>query len=110
MVAEAEALGMRFSNRPGDAAAGVDWEARLEGVEACYSRVARLPLSTFGRAFAAFGYSMSKLLYHAEFAGLSAGVAARLGKLGRRPGTLSAGSRALSQRRRLAGLPTAASG
>ena len=47
--------------------AGTGWEARLAGVQACYSRLARLPLSVFGRAFGASGYGVSKLLYHAEF-------------------------------------------
>lgn len=65
VVARASALGMWFSN---DATAPTtDWEARLQGVESCYSRLARLPLSTFGRAFGASGYGISKLLYHAEF-------------------------------------------
>ncbi|PNH09662.1 hypothetical protein TSOC_003643, partial [Tetrabaena socialis] len=35
--------------------------------------VARLPPSTFGRAFAASGYALSRSLYHAEFAGLPTG-------------------------------------
>ena len=105
VVAEAEALGMRFSNSPGDAAAGVDWEARLEGVEACYSRVARLPLSAFGRAFAASGYGISKLLYHAEFAGLPAGVAARLAKLSTK--LVDRGQAPRDTKRRLPGVESA---
>jgi hypothetical protein len=55
VVRMAAALGMRFSNQPGEADAAVDWPARLEGVESCYSRLAKLPLSTFGRGFAASG-------------------------------------------------------
>jgi hypothetical protein len=78
VVRSAEALGMRFSNDPGDSAAGVDWDARLEGVQACYGRLAKLPLSIFGRSFGASGYGVSKLLYHAEFAGLPEAVARRL--------------------------------
>ena len=65
VVSSATALGMQFSNDGN--AAGTDWEARLAGVEACYGRLARLPLSVFGRALGASGYGVSKLLYHAEF-------------------------------------------
>ncbi|PNH10273.1 Transposon TX1 uncharacterized protein [Tetrabaena socialis] len=46
---------------------------RVAAVEDTLGRVARLPLSTFGRAFAASGYALGRSLYHAEFAGLPMG-------------------------------------
>jgi hypothetical protein len=81
VVAQAEALGMQFSNQPGDAAAAVDWPARLDRVRGCYGRLAALPLSIFGRASAASGYGVAQLLYHAEFAGLPADTAAQLQRM-----------------------------
>jgi hypothetical protein len=65
-VEQAKALGVRFRN--GAAVLPVD----LAGVYAAPARVARLPLSTFGRAAAASGYAVSKVLYHLEFQGLPA--------------------------------------
>lgn len=47
----------------------VDWGALLDKVRGKLQRVARLPLSMFGRAFACGGYALSKLLFAAEFAG-----------------------------------------
>jgi exonuclease III len=47
-----------------------DWEALLAKVRAKLTSISRLPLSMFGRAFAANGYALSKLLYVAEFVGL----------------------------------------
>ena len=76
VVTTATALGVEFSN--GSAGAGAGWEARLAGVEACYGRLARLPLSVFGRAFGASGYGVSRLLYHAEFGAWPDGVVGRL--------------------------------
>jgi hypothetical protein len=85
VVQQAEALGMSFSNaRPARAEeaaavkAAADWPALVAGVEACYTRISRLHLSAFGRGFAASAYGISKVLYHAEFAGLPAPMAARL--------------------------------
>jgi len=63
LVPVATALGMQFSNNTDDAM--VDWPQRLNGVTCCYSRLAVVPLSIFGRGFAASGYGISKLLYAA---------------------------------------------
>jgi hypothetical protein len=82
VVAAAEALGVRFSNDP--TSAGMDWGARLAGVEACYGRLAKLPLSAFGRGFGASGYGVSKLLYHAEFSDWSPQALSRLGHISRK--------------------------
>ena len=45
----------------------------MQRVTAKLDKLVRIQLSTFGRAFAAGGYALSKLLYHAEFAGLPSG-------------------------------------
>ena len=80
VVPSAEALGLFFSNDcPGQLAlSAVDWDARLHHVAACYSRLACLPLTVFGRTIAAAGYGVSRLLYHAEFSSPPATVMARL--------------------------------
>ena len=59
----------------------MNWDARLQRVRNCHSRIAGLDLSAFGRAFASNGYAISQLLFQAEFAGLSppAAVTALLG-------------------------------
>ena len=67
VVAQAAALGMLF-NAKGHVS--VDWESRLANVKGVFSYVSSLGLSVFGRAFAAAGYGISKLLYAAEYAGL----------------------------------------
>jgi hypothetical protein len=66
LVGSAKALGVTFM-ATGQAVA--DWEALVGQVAERYTRIARLPLSLFGRAFAASGYGLAKLLYAAEFAG-----------------------------------------
>jgi hypothetical protein len=48
----------------------VDWSTLLSKVQGKLTSISRLPLSMFGRAFAANGYAHSKLLYAAEFVGL----------------------------------------
>lgn len=48
----------------------VDWDALLQQVYTRYAYIAKLPLSMFGRAFAASGYGLAKILYAAEFVGL----------------------------------------
>ncbi len=53
-----------------DLAARHDWPSRQQLVEDRYSRLSRLQISAFGRGFASSAYGVSKLLYHAEFAGL----------------------------------------
>jgi hypothetical protein len=67
LVPVAAALGVRFSNSDDDM---VNWQERLDGVRSCYSRLAGVPLSVFGRGFAASGYGISKMLYAAEFGGM----------------------------------------
>eukprot|EP00887_Chlorella_sp_A99_P001838 scaffold19.g1838.t1 len=92
VVQEAKVLGVTL--RAGTADPTVDWEQRVLSVQACFSRVARLGLSAFGRAFAAGGYALSQLLFQAEFAGLPppaevaklTGDAARLVDRGLAPG------------------------
>lgn len=46
------------------------WRAQVDAVKEVFGRIGHLPLSVFGRAFAAAGYGVSKLLYYGEFAGL----------------------------------------
>lgn len=67
VVAKAKALGVTF--RAGTAEAAVDWHSKVAAVEECYSRVAGMRLSALGRGLASAGYGVSKLLYHAEYAG-----------------------------------------
>lgn len=55
-----------------------DWPARVAGMKRCYSKCAKLFLSTFGRGFASSGYGISKLLYHAEFEDMPEGAAAEI--------------------------------
>ena len=64
------ALGVPLCNGPlpPDVTAAA-WAARLASVEAVYTRVSRLGLSTFGRGFASAGYGVPKLLFQAEFLG-----------------------------------------
>ena len=86
VVAAATSLGLTYSNalpaaadQPGAAGpAEVDWPQRVAGTDKCYSKIAKLHLSTFGRAFGASGYGVSKLLYHAEYSGMPPAVAASL--------------------------------
>lgn len=82
VVDKAMSLGMEFTNEVGGQVplaagaprAGVDWPALTAKVKAALGRLARLHLSTFGFAFAASAYGVSKLVYHAEFMGLPVGV------------------------------------
>ena len=67
MVGSADALGVTFM---ATGQAVVNWQKLVDGVETRYKRIARLPLSMFGRAFAASGYGLSRLLYAAEFVGV----------------------------------------
>ncbi|KAL4433791.1 hypothetical protein ABPG75_000232, partial [Micractinium tetrahymenae] len=67
VVSAATSLGVTFGAA---AAPTTRWPELLDGVKACYSRIASIPkLSVFGRGFASAAYGISKLLYHAEFAG-----------------------------------------
>jgi hypothetical protein len=64
MVGEHTALGVIHT---ADGRTKVDWDALVDQVEARYCRIAKLPLSMFGRAFAASAYGLSRLLYAAQF-------------------------------------------
>eukprot|EP00983_Pelagomonas_calceolata_P051232 1142312-Pelagomonas_calceolata.AAC.4 len=81
------------------------WDSLLATVEAKCSKLARLSLSAFCRAFEASGYALSKLVFHAKFKevsshisrtlqALKAGAAysGRLGMLGGIPSNLLVGS------------------
>jgi hypothetical protein len=66
LVGAAQALGITHT------ATGqslVNWQDKLEVVHKCYAKVAALPLSLFGRAFACSGYALSTMLFAAEFVG-----------------------------------------
>lgn len=65
VVTQAKTLGVIFSNNPDGCES--DWPDLVQRVKHCYSKIARVSLSMFGRAFAAAGYGVSKLLYHSEY-------------------------------------------
>jgi hypothetical protein len=67
LVSEATALGVTHTSV---GRSKVDWGALLQQVYGRYTYIAQLPLSMFGRAFAASAYGMAKILYAAEYAGL----------------------------------------
>jgi hypothetical protein len=83
VVEEAQSLGIIYSDEGWDVRkpAGVDWEARLKAVSASYAKLARPPLSVFGRAMGAAGYGISKMLYHAEFSQPPDSVLQQLSKI-----------------------------
>ena len=64
LVGEHTALGVVHM---ADGRTRVDWDALVDQVEARYNKIAKLPLSMFGRGFAASAYGLSKLLYAAQF-------------------------------------------
>lgn len=66
-VLAATSLGITFSSAPGPVE---DWQPLLDTVKQCYSKVARLPLSIFGRSHAAATYGVSRLLFRAEHVGM----------------------------------------
>lgn len=68
VVSTATALGLTF--RSGTQPPQADWKPRLEQLEACYTKLAKLQLSAFGRGIGSAAYGVSKLLYHAEYAGM----------------------------------------
>ncbi len=99
-VASVEALGVVHT---ADGASSINWAAKLAVVRDCYAKVAALPLSMFGRAFAASGYALSKLLYAAEFAGLpESGMLQELQRLMAR--LVDRGLAPASQQRKFAGV------
>ena len=67
VVGGAQALGVMHM---ADGRSEVVWQQLVDAVEDRYAKICRLPLSRFGRAFAASGYGLSKLLYAAEFVGV----------------------------------------
>jgi hypothetical protein len=83
VVRHATTLGIQFSDEGNgqEPAPGVDWEQRLKVVRACYDKLARLPLSMFGRAMGAAAYGVSQLLYHAEFSDMPETVVEQLLKM-----------------------------
>ena len=60
VVRSAKALGITFC---GNGTVEVGWQGLLAKVLKVFTFIACLPLSLFGRAFAAAGYRVSKLLY-----------------------------------------------
>lgn len=85
VVGRASTLGITFINegmQPEEIEPeGTAWGPLLAKVERCFTKLARLPLSAFGRAFGAAGYGISKLLYHAEFATIPQPTLGRLTKI-----------------------------
>jgi exonuclease III len=69
VVQQAKALGMHFTNgrNPDE---GTYWKERVAVVKSCFTKITGMSLSAFGRAFAGCGYGISKMLFHAEFAGM----------------------------------------
>lgn len=58
-----------------------DMDAKMTSLQRNYKSIARLQLSIFGRAFSSASYGISKLLYLAEYCGLSDELAAQLDHL-----------------------------
>ena len=96
LVDAATTLGIAFSNggQPQRSLAEF-WREPLQRVRERLVRVAKARLSIFGRAFAAAGYGLSRVLFHMEFVGLPpAGLLAELQRqtaalvdANRKPGT-----------------------
>lgn len=70
IVRSVVALGVTFHACLADATPRQPWEELVTAVEETYTRIRRLPLSSFGRAFTAASYGISRVLYAAEFVGL----------------------------------------
>ena len=77
VVQHTTSLGAAFSNEA-DPGVHVNWQPMMEVVASCYSKIAKLPLSMFGRAHAGAAYGVSKILHHAEHNGVPAKVADQL--------------------------------
>ena len=98
VVERASALGITFDNDAGCDMGAASWEQRVVAVENTYSKLAKLPLSIFGRGFASAAYGISQFLYHAEHGGLPPAamlrrlrlVTAKLVDRGRAPGCSNA--------------------
>ena len=72
VVPHATSLGVTFSNNTSEPNPLMDWEPRMTAVRQSFSKLAKLPLSIFGRAMAGFGYGTSRILYHAEHSAMPA--------------------------------------
>ena len=71
LVREMSVLGILLAASPrGLGQATIDWAPRLDEVARRAGKIASLPLSGFGRGFAASAYGLSSVLFHAEFCGL----------------------------------------
>ena len=68
VVQSATVLGLQFAS--GTQQAQPDWQPRLELVEQCYTKLAAMGLTAFGRGISSSAYGVSTLLYQAEYAGL----------------------------------------
>lgn len=108
VVPMAETLGIQFTNAGPEAnPSGAEWQVRLAKVERCYNKIARLPLSMFGRAFAASTYGVSKLLYHAEYNTVPADITAKLHAMSAKLVDRKLGPNQAQQHgRRLPGIPS----
>ena len=109
VVTSAETLGVHFSEQYSNGnmrEASVDWEALLKAVGSSFDKLSRLPMSMFGRALAAAGYGISKLLYHAEFSEMPDAVMERLYKMAAKLVDRGLAPAASIQRSRLPGIRT----
>ncbi len=85
-----ESMGVVFSNGADggsleqQAEGAAEWDDILGRVRGCFARLAKIPLSAFGRGFAASSYGISKALYQAEFGGLPVRVATELWTMAKR--------------------------
>ena len=68
VVQTATVLGLQFAS--GTQQAQTDWQPRLQLVEQCYTKLAAMRLSAFGRGISSAAYGVSTLLYQAEYAGM----------------------------------------
>ena len=68
VVQTATVLGLQFAS--GTQQAQPDWQPRLQLVEQCYTKLAGMGLSAFGRGISSAAYGVSTLLYQAEYGGM----------------------------------------
>jgi hypothetical protein len=94
VVSTVTALNLPFTDA--SQAPEIDWEEQSEKVRGRYNRIAKLPLSAFGRATAAAAYGVHRLKWHMEHGGLPPeatldrldGWTARLIDRGQEPGAI----------------------